>query len=597
MAKVTRYRCWGVVILFVWIAMPFFTNAQNNYLLQINYVDSNISNARENAAIQTLFNSKAECDAYILKLIANLQNKGFIAASLDSIYHTPNHGVIQIFLGQQYQTLLLTIRPQDLLTMQDVLPKNKLQQINTINFSAYPDMAEKVLDYFEEKGYPFAKINLDSLEIIDNKILGILQIDKGFPYRIDSIRLIGPAKISDNFMHRYLNIERGSPYSKKKLNKINQRLLELPYLQQSNPWDIAMLNTGSIVNLYLQPRRSNQVNVLAGFLPANQQLGGKLLFTIDANLKLQNAFSSGESLGLVWQQIQPKSPRINLQYTQPYMFNSPFGIDFLFDLLKKDSAFLNINGQLGLLYMLSPTQTGKIIIQSQRTNILDTDTNFVKLSKRLPNVADVSSVNLGVDYELSNTDYKFNPRSGIEINFSALAGNKTIKKNNSIVQIKDASFDYTNLYDSVKLKTYQFRLKLKSSKYFKTGKQTVLKTAINAGLYQSPQFYNNDLFQIGGYKTLRGFDEESIYANQYLIGTLEYRYLLTQNSNFFAFTDFGWSGNKVIRQTYNYLGAGLGISFETKGGIFNLSYAVGKRNDLNFDIKQSKIHFGFVSIF
>ncbi len=597
MAKVTRYRCWGGVILFVWFAIPLFTNAQNNYLLQINYVDSNISNARDNAAIQTQFNSKAECDGYIVKLIANLQAKGFIAASLDSIYHTQNQGVIQIFLGQQYQTLQLTIRPQDLLVMQDVLPKYKLQQVNSISFAAYPDIGEKLLDYFEERGYPFAKINLDSLQIIDNKILATLQIDKGYPYRIDSIRLFGKAKISTNFIHRYLNIERGSLYSKKKLNKINQRLLELPYLQQSNQWDITMLNTGSIVNLYLQPRRSNQVNVLAGFLPANQQLGGKLLFTIDANLKLQNAFSNGESLGLVWQQIQPKSPRLNLQFTQPYMFNSPFGIDFLFDLLKKDSAFLNINGQLGLLYMLSPTQTGKIIIQSQRTNILDTDTSSVKFTKRLPNVADVSSVNLGVDYELNNTDYKFNPRSGVEIYFSALAGNKTIKKNNAIVQIKDPSFNYANLYDSVKLKTYQFRLKLKTSKYFKTGKQTVLKTAVNAGLYQSPQFYNNDLFQIGGYKTLRGFDEESIYTNQYFIGTIEYRYILLQNSNFFGFTDFGWSRNDVIRQSNSYLGAGLGISFETKGGIFNLSYAVGKRNDLNFDIKQSKIHFGFVSIF
>ncbi len=586
-----------MVILFFWFTMPFIANAQNNYLLQVNYVDSNFNNARENAAIQILFNSKTECDQYIVKLLSNLRAKGFIAASLDSISHIENHGFIQIYLGQQYKSLQLTIRPKDLLVMQDVVPKNKLQPLNNINFSAYPDIAEKLLDYFEERGYPFAKINLDSLQIIDNKILATLLIDKGFSYRIDSIRLFGSAKISDNFMHRYLNIERGSPYSKKKLNKINQRLLELPYLQQSNPWDITMLNTGSIVNLYLKPRRSNQVNVLAGFLPANQQLGGKLLFTIDANLKLQNAFSSGESLGLVWQQIQPKSPRLNLQYTQPYMFNSPFGIDFLFDLLKKDSAFLNINGQLGFLYMLSPIQTGKIIIQSQQTNILDTDTNLVKLTKRLPNVADVSSVNLGIDYELSNTDYKFNPRSGIEIYFSALAGNKTIKKNNAIVQIKDASFDYAILYDSVKLKTYQFKLKLKLSKYFKSGKQTVLKTAINAGLYQSPQYFNNDVFQIGGYKTLRGFDEESIYANQYIIGTVEYRYLLTQNSNIFGFTDIGWSGNKGIRQSNSYLGAGLGISFETKGGIFNLSYAVGKRNDLNFDIKQSKIHFGFVSIF
>jgi outer membrane protein assembly factor BamA len=140
-------------------------------------------------------------------------------------------------------------------------------------------------------------------------------------------------------------------------------------------------------------------------------------------------------------------------------------------------------------------------------------------------------------------------------------------------------------------------MRLKAAHYFKTGKQTVLKTALSAGLYESPTFFRNELFQVGGYRSLRGFDEEAIFSNQFLIGTLEYRFLLDLNSNFFVFTDCGVSSNKIIQQANSYLGAGLGISYQTKGGIFNISYAAGKRNDLPFDIKQSKIHFGFVSIF
>ena len=138
---------------------------------------------------------------------------------------------------------------------------------------------------------------------------------------------------------------------------------------------------------------------------------------------------------------------------------------------------------------------------------------------------------------------------------------------------------------------------MKAAHYFKTGKQTVLKTAVNAGWYESPTSFRNELFQIGGYRLLRGFDEESIYTNRYAVGSIEYRYLVGLNSNFFVFSDFGFSNNSILKQSNNYLGAGAGLSFETKGGIFNISYAVGKQNDLNFDIKQSKIHFGYVSIF
>lgn len=596
MAKVTRYRL--IAALSLLMSCAFFTKVfcQDNHRLLIHFADKDSLFTAQNIGLKTTFKSGLECNEYVKQLPFILQQKGYISASVDSISEGRNQTVIYLFSGEKYDFLNLHIHDKD---------KNYLQQSewkydgkrDKPTFEDYRQTSEKLLDYFEENGYPFAKISLDSVSIFHNQIEAVLNIDKGFPYHIDSIRTYGTAKISRNFIHHYLDIARGSPYNKAKLAKIDQRILELPYLQQVQPWDVTMLNTGSIVNLYLAQKKSNQVNVLAGFLPSNQQLGGKLLLTVDANLQLQNAFGAGENFGLVWQQIQPKSPRLHLQYAQPYMFNSPFGIDFLFELYKKDSAFLNINGQLGLLYTSSPNKTEKVFLLAQRTNVLQVDTLSIKASRRLPDVGDVSSVNLGIDYDIANTDYRFNPRRGNEFTISALAGNKTIGKNTAITKIKDSSFDYSHLYDSIKLKTYQLRLRVKAAQYFKTGKQTVLKTGINAGWYQSPGYFRNELFQIGGYRLLRGFDEESIYANKYVVGSIEYRYLVGLNSNFFIFSDLGWTNNSIIKQSNTYLGAGAGLSFETKGGIFNISYAVGKRNDLSFDIKQSKIHIGYISIF
>ncbi len=570
---------------------------QNNYRLIIHSANKDSLFITRNLSLKTSFQSALDRNEYVNKLPFVLQQKGYISASVDSIIEIGNQTIIYLFLGEQYGLLNLHIRDHDKNFLQQAGWDYNVEKRKGFNFEDYRKTSEKMLDYFEDNGFPFAKINLDSVSISGNQIHAVLNINRGIPYHIDSIRLFGPAKISRNFIHHYLNIERGSAYNKQKLAKIGQLLLELPYLRQVQPWDITMLNTGSLVNLYLAQKKSNQVNVLAGFLPSNQQLGGKLLLTVDANLQMQNALGGGETFGLIWQQIQPRSPRLHLQFTQPYMFNSPFGVDFLFDLYKKDSSFLNINGQLGLLYMLSPNKIGKVILQTQRTNVLQTDTLNIKLSRKLPDIGDVSSVNLGIDYDVANTDYRFNPRRGNELTISALAGNKTIRKNSFITQIKDSSFDYGTLYDSIKLKAYQFRLKAKAAQYFKTGRQTVLKTAINAGWYQSPGYFRNELFQIGGYRLLRGFDEESIYANKYVVSTVEYRYLVGLNSNFFVFSDIGWSNNSIIKQSNTYLGAGLGLSFETKGGIFNVSYAVGKRNDLSFDIKQSKIHIGYVSIF
>lgn len=597
MAKVTRYILKATLSLLMCCTFFIKIFCQNNYPLIIRSVDKDSLFIAKNLGLKTAFQSPLDRTQYVNKLSSVLQQKGYMSASVDSVAENGNQTIIYLFSGDHYDLLNLHIREQDKSYLQQVGWEYSGKNKKNLNFEDYHLASEKMLNYFESNGYPFAKINLDSVSIADNQIQAVLNIDKGFPYRIDSIRVYGPAKISRNFIHRYLNIQRGSPYDKQKLEKIDQRLLELPYLQQIQPWDVTMLNTGSLVNLYLASKKSNQINVLAGFLPSNQQLGGKLLLTVDANLQMQNALGGGENIGLIWQQIQPKSPRLHLQFTQPYMFNSAFGLDFLFELYKRDSSFLNINGQLGMLYMISPNKTGKVFLQTQRTNVLQVDTLQIKASHRLPDVADVSSVSIGVDYDIANTDYRFNPRSGNEFTISALAGNKKIRKNVTITQIKDTTFDFSTLYDSVKLNPYQFRLKVSAAQYLKTGKQTVLKTAINAGWYESQNYFRNELFQIGGYRLLRGFDEESIYSSRYMVGTIEYRYLVGLNSNFFAFSDFGWSRNPVIKQSNTYLGAGIGISFETKGGIFNLSYAVGKRNDLNFDMKQSKIHLGYVSIF
>ena len=116
---------------------------------------------------------------------------------------------------------------------------------------------------------------------------------------------------------------------------------------------------------------------------------------------------------------------------------------------------------------------------------------------------------------------------------------------------------------------------------------------------QSGNLFRNELFQIGGYRLLRGFDEESQYLSHYAIATIEYHYLVGQDSYFYVLADGGWGRNNSQNNTvnYGYFGTGLGLAFETKAGIFNLAWAIGKRNDTQFNLRQSKIHFGFINYF
>ena len=256
----------------------------------------------------------------------------------------------------------------------------------------------------------------------------------------------------------------------------------------------------------------------------------------------------------------------------------------------------------GAQYTLSSTQSGSVFLQQSISNLLDVDTGQIIASRALPQTADVSAVSLGVSYDFNNTNYRYNPRKGNEITFLGSAGTKKVRENPQIARLKDpndTSFNYASLYDTVKLSSYEFLAKLAAAHYFPLTKASTLKLGVNAGVFSSPNTYRNELFLIGGYRLLRGFDEQSILASQYAVGTLEYRYLVGINSYLFAFMDAGWAKNDVpgYHLDNTFLGTGLGMAFETKAGIFNISYALGKRNDSKFNFHDAKIHLGYVSFF
>jgi outer membrane protein assembly factor BamA len=592
MSKLALYK-----LMVVMIGCLLTINCVAQLQLKIEPVANEQQTAFGDLRLKSVFKSRKELMEYIQNLPPLLQAKGYLSASVDSLIEKDTVTTAYLFLGKQYHWKQLNINPADWSLLNNIGYSSG--SFNIADATVIASLPFKIIDHYQNNGYPFARVKWDSIQLQNDEISASLSIDKGPLYKMDSIGLLGTAKISKHFLFHYLNLPSDGIYKQDVLDNIDQKLSELTYVEQAQPWSITMQSTGYVLNFYLQPKRSNQVDALIGLLPANQQNAGKLLLTVDAKINLQNAFGGGELINFNWQQIQPKSPRLFLLYQQPYIFNSAFAVNVDFQLYKKDSSFLNILGDIGLQYKLGDHQSATVLVQSQRTNLLNIDTSSIKFSKRLPDIVDLSVTNLGFTYSYIKTNYRLNPRQGTELGFTTTAGTKTIRKNNGVTNIKDPSFNYNKLYDSIKLNSYQIRLRINAAHYFPLAKQATLKAATQAGLIQTPNYFRNELFQIGGYRLLRGFDEESIFADKFAVATLEYRYLVNLNSFFFGFTDLGWSHFKSEQANFShtYLGVGAGMAFQTKQGIFNISYAVGKRDDIQFNLRQSKIHLGYLSFF
>jgi hemolysin activation/secretion protein len=145
----------------------------------------------------------------------------------------------------------------------------------------------------------------------------------------------------------------------------------------------------------------------------------------------------------------------------------------------------------------------------------------------------------------------------------------------------------------------QFNLFGSVNRFIKIRKRSTVMLGVQGGFITGENIFENELFRLGGHRNIRGFDDESIFASSFALATLEYRFILEENSNLFLFSQAMYYdktvNNKNIFDTpYSF---GVGINFQTKPGIFSISYSLGSQLDNPILLRSAKIHFGFVNYF
>lgn len=590
---------------YVFILMFFFTSKVNAQKIQVIYHLTGKDTTQKNGTtdLQTDFESRERATVYLNNLRTVLNGKGYAQASIDSMRWDSAKANVYLFVGQK---MVWNIRTDSVPSyVRTALGwSNRKDEITKQNFADVKLMQNQILNYFADNGYPFATVKLAEGNINGGEIVSFLKTDPGVLYHIDSIKIYSKGKIRNSFMQHYLGISNGDVYNKSKLNDVSKLIVDLPYLQEKQHWDLTMLGTGSTMNLYLMPKRSSEINALIGFLPGNS-VTGKSKVTADVRLNLKNALGGGETFLINWQQLQAQSPRLDLGLNLPYLFNSPYGLDASFSMWKQDSSWLLLTANIGGQYFWNAHKSMRVFYQMKNSYLLQggVDTTSIKITHQLPQFMDVRSSSGGLSFQFENTNYTLNPRRGNQLTVTATAGIRKVSENNDIIQLKDPSnpgFDFSSLYDTVNKRSYITTVVFSGAHFFPVGEKNTFKLSADIGWIQSPQVFQNELFRIGGAELLRGFDEKSIYADRYGVASAEFRTLTGLNSYLFVFSDLGLTHTTLTSAKFSnsFISAGAGIRLETKVGLLNLAYAVGKRNDVRFDIRNaSKIHFGYINYF
>ncbi len=572
-------------------------------MYQIKWIsDSTSANALKLLLVddQTFIDS-AKCMQKINQFINKLAEQSYLTAGVSNIRFNDSLCMVTINIGNSYKWIKLSGGniPEDIITASGW--RQNLFYNQLFNYQVYVQKIVQIISYLEQNGYPFAQIKLDSVEVLSDGISAVLNLDKGDLVKFDTIEIIGDASIKSWYVAKYLGIKKDALYNEQILKRMDARLSQLSYIQTTRPSLIYFVGATAKPVVYLTNKKSSSIDGIIGFAPSSDNNKNKLLITGEANLKLQNLFGTGKGFDLAFRSFLSGSQELKTRITWPYIARSNIGVDYELNLLKFDSTFLDVKHDIGLQYRFVGSDYVKVFYNIQNTSLLNVDTNAVKLTKALP-VSNDLKVNLyGLSAKFVRYDYFLNPRKGFGFDVSAAVGSKQIIRNPTVDEIKFTQTDGSvkSLYDSIKLSSTQYRLLFKGDVFIPLTQRSTIRVEGNCGHVQSPVLFFSELFRLGGIRTLKGFDEQAIFASSYGIINTEIRYLLQQNSHVMLFWNGAWYQNtirKPIIEDTPY-GFGAGLNFETGAGIFSLYYAVGKQFNNSIEFNKAKIHFGFVNYF
>lgn len=560
--------------------------ATGQFLYRLELVNTDSQKVFRNLDYKKQFVNRELMEKEVNQVYRSLIEDGFITASVDSLVCDSPLCRAYLFAGPRYKWVKLTSEPKDQAIISRLGYGEHFFSNRPFRYQELSGLMEKLIVYYENHGYPFATASLDSVQVREGMVRAWLLVDKKEFVKLDSLLTEGEGKVNRKFLMRYLGIRDGMPYNEATFRAVPGKLRQLPFVTESRPPVMRLTDKQNKLYLFLDKKNASQFDGIVGILPGDN---GKTIFTGDVKIKLVNTiFKSGETFDINWRRLQTQTQDLKAQVIYPYIAGLPVGVDYNIKLYRKDSTFIDVTNGLGLNYYFSGLNFFKVFYKQRNANLISTA--YLANATVLPEYADVTTRSYGAGAFIEKFDYRFNPKRGYHLNVQGSVGTREIRKN---PKVNDAA------YTSIQLKSSQYQVDGDVAAYIQLVRNHVLKLSAQAGSVFGNVIYRNELFRIGGLRTLRGFDEESIYASTYVIPTLEYRFLFERNSNLFLFAEGAWYESASVTGYQNDvpLSLGAGINFETKAGIFNLSYAIGRQMGNSFDLRTGKIHAGLTALF
>lgn len=515
--------------------------------------------------IKLMFNDISETSIFLSQqenILPALFEMGFPEAEILDSIENDSFKIFTISKGIEHSFIEITLINFE---------KSWLKKLNTdkqgkikVSFNEVFEFRENTLLIAAEFGYPMAQVVFENWKFSPELTKVNLIMDKKNAILIGAFNLKGENQIQKKYFTSLLNLHENRTYNHENFLQIEKKISSYPHIQLLEKPQVTFDNGKANILIHPVIEHKNKFDFLLGILP-NSNLNNKMILTGIAKGLFNNLTGWGDQLNFNYEQIRPLSRNLDAHFFIPFIPGFTIGTSFDFSIEKRDTNFIQTQYQIGLIQPLDGASHIRVFWKREKSSLL----SYNEIENQ--RIEDYIIHEFGLDLKFIRLNNLNNPRKGWITKTEFAFGQKKSNEPN----------------------TLRFSAKTQSRVFIPLFKNSTIMAGVNSGwLVNRESTFTNEMFRIGGIESMRGFDQELFFAENYSIITGEYRFLIDENAYLGYFLDFG-----IINLRQHLWGTGGGISFETSAGIFNFSLGFGKLENSPFDFSSPKIHFGYVSIF
>ena len=492
-----------------------------------------------------------------------LVKKGHFSANFSEAVKKDTLYLVKFKLGPRYEYV-------NIYGHTDLFKKNGFEPIvhkgkkyTTVPVEMLEKTLESISNFVANENSPFSTVKLTNIRYSEKSLEADLKISKGVKRILNEVKILGYKKFPNSFVKRFLEINTNEVFKLNEIHKKMKALNQLSFAKEKRPAELMFKQDSTILYVYLEKNKSNYFDGFLGF--GTNDNNGEIEFDGYVNLSLVNNLNYGESFTLNYKSDEIDQKTLNVKIKTPYLFGSSIGAAVSLNIFKKDSTFTSTQQAFELYYKLNQDQS-------------------LGIEYRLDNSNKVSDNNLIVE------DFKSNFYS-LKYNFLKLKKNDLLYPLSSAL---DISLGFGNRKSSNNIR--QRRISLKAERLFELSKRNSLNFKIHLEELKSTEYLFNELMRFGGITSIRGFEENSIYAKIMGVVCSEFRYRFSDDLFVHTVVDSAYFED-INDSSQKIFGFGFGFGLQTNGGLLRLTYANGKTKDDPFDFSKSKLHVSFTSNF